>query len=170
MHGWFPPAVTCSICFFPPSDDPYDDEEKFEELASESTGFRDERTEPVDSFYSGQQNFGVYADDALESRSQGASPPATSTGGTAIDTPTLTVQCRKESFLIALRAGSVSGVRVKGMCQGGHLHYSPPHPPKLMLDNLQALSPPQIPRMQIISLSRSFHQFVVIKWTTSKMQ
>lgn len=165
MHGWFPPAVTCSICF--PSDD-HDDEEKLEELASESTGLRDERTSPVDSFYSGQQNSGVYADD-LESRYQGASPPATLTGSTAMDPP-FTVQCREESFQIALRAGSVSGVKVKGMCQGVHLSCPPIPPPKLMLDNLQALSPPQIPRMKIISLSRSFGQVVVIKWTTSKMQ
>lgn len=129
MLAWL--ASTCSPLFnlpLPPSDDPYDDEEKFEELASESTGFREERTAPVDSVYSGQKNVGVYADDALESRYQGASPPATSTGSTAIDTPTLAVQCRKESFQIALRAGSVSGLKVKGMCQGVHLHYPPPPP------------------------------------------
>lgn len=117
-RGWFPSAVTSSICLCAPSDDLNDDEEKAEELASGSTGFGDERTAPVENFYSGQQNFGVSADDDLESRYQGASPPATSTGSTTIDTPTVTVQCRKESFQIALRAGSVSGVKVKGMCRG----------------------------------------------------
>lgn len=128
-RGWFPSAVTCLICLFAPSDDLNDDEEKAEELALGSTGFRGESTAPVDNFYSGQQNFGVYADDDLESRDQGALPPATSTGSTTIDTPTLTVQCRKESFQIALRAGSVSGVKVKGMCRGVFVCISHPTPP-----------------------------------------
>lgn len=135
-RGLFPPAVACSICLFPRSDNPYaeDEDEEAEEFASESAGFRDKSIAPVANIYPGQQKFGVHAND-VESGYQAAPSQATSTGSTATDTPTLTVQCRKESFQIALRAGRLSAVKVKGMCQGA-FKYIISHPPKLLLDNL----------------------------------
>lgn len=98
-RGLFLPAVTCSICLFPPAENRDYDRDVEDQWASEGKGLQDEHAAPDGNFYT-------------------ALSPATSSGSATIDTPTLTVQCSKDSFLIVLRAGRLSDVHVKGMCQG----------------------------------------------------
>lgn len=96
--------------------------EEGEQLASEGTGFRDGRTAPEADFYAGS-NFG-------SSDLEGRYPVALSSASSAaIDTPTLTVQCREDGFQIALRAGSLNDVRIKGMCPCARPHA--PTPPQI---------------------------------------
>lgn len=92
----------------------YEREEE-EQLASEGTDFLDEHKTPNANSYTAQR-FGTSGD--LERRNPVALPSTTSTSSTASDTPTLTVQCGKEGFQIALHAGRLSDVHVRGMCQG----------------------------------------------------
>lgn len=112
-------AATIYLFHLSPSEnldyDRQEAEEEEEPLASGGTGFRDEHSAPDANFYAVPE-FGT--SDALESGYPVAWPSATSSGSAAIDTPPLTVQCSKDSFQIALHAGRLSDVHVKGMCQG----------------------------------------------------
>lgn len=127
------PAVTCSICLVPALEN-FDDDSKedAEEVPLERTGFLDKSTAPVGNFYLSHQGSGVYINDDDEphksdSSYHGASPPETSAG--TMDSPTLSVQCRKGSFHIVLHAGGPSDVQVKGTCRGAIIQVVP-HPSK----------------------------------------
>lgn len=115
-----------SLLLSPPEnlDDDHDGEEQ-EQLVSEDAGFRDERTATDGNFYA-PLKFGAHARDALERGHPVASPLTASTNAAAIDTPALTVKCSKASFQIALRAGRLRDVHVKGECRSAR---SLPHHP-----------------------------------------
>lgn len=95
----------------------YDSEEE-EQLAPEGTGFQDETAAPYTYNYIAPESG---ESDALENEYPEALPSTTSTGNVATDTPILTSECSTSAFQIALSAGRLKDIHVKGMCQGASM-------------------------------------------------